>query len=178
MFEDAIVGGSIPRQFIPSVEKGIVKAMARGFLAGFQMIDVKVRLYDGKYHDVDSSDAAFQLAGSKGFKAAVRPGQARAARADREAPGDRAERRDGRRDRRHQQPPRPRQRDGHASTTTRSSTPTCPLSEVLEYESKLKSMTQGKGTFSMSVDHLEICPPIVQDKVIKDSGFKVEADEE
>ena len=53
-----------------------------------------------------------------------------------------------------------------------------PLSEVLEYESKLKSMTQGKGTFSMTVDHLEICPPAVQDKVIKDSGFKVEADED
>ncbi len=53
-----------------------------------------------------------------------------------------------------------------------------PLSEVLEYESKLKSMTQGKGTFSMAVAHLEICPPIVQEKVIKDSGFKVEADEE
>ena len=53
-----------------------------------------------------------------------------------------------------------------------------PLAEVLEYESKLKSMTQGKGTFSMSVDHLEICPPMVQDKVIKESGFKVEADED
>ena len=53
-----------------------------------------------------------------------------------------------------------------------------PLAEVLEYESKLKSMTQGKGTFSMAIDHLEICPPIVQEKVIKDSGFKAEADEE
>jgi elongation factor G len=53
-----------------------------------------------------------------------------------------------------------------------------PLSEVLEYESKLKSMTQGKGTFSMTIDHLEICPPVVQEKVIKESGFKAEVDEE
>jgi elongation factor G len=53
-----------------------------------------------------------------------------------------------------------------------------PLSEILEYESKLKSMTQGKGTFTMSIDHMEICPPVVQEKVIKESGFKVEADED
>jgi elongation factor G len=53
-----------------------------------------------------------------------------------------------------------------------------PLAEVLEYESKLKSMTQGKGTFSMSIDHLDICPPMVQEKVIKESGFKAEAEED
>ncbi len=53
-----------------------------------------------------------------------------------------------------------------------------PLAEVLEYESKLKSMTQGKGTFSMAVDHLEVCPPFVQEKIVKDSGFMAEADED
>lgn len=176
-FEDAVVGGAIPRQFIPSVEKGIVKSMAKGFLAGFQMIDVKVRLFDGKYHDVDSSDAAFQMAGSKAFKAAcaqahpvllepivkmqvISPGGAMG-----DIIGDINSRR------------------GRILGTDTLDDSTVvnafvPLSEVLEYESKLKSMTQGKGTFSMAVDHLEICPPMVQEKVIKESGFKAEVDEE
>ena len=176
-FEDAVVGGSIPRQFIPSVEKGIVKAMARGLLAGFQMIDVKVRVYDGKYHDVDSSDAAFQLAGSKGFKAACAQAKAvllepivklqvtvpNAAMGD--VIGDLNSRRG---------------RISGTDTVDDNSIVNAyvPLVEVLEYESKLKSMTQGKGTFSMSVDHLGICPPMVQEKVIKDSGFKVTEEED
>jgi elongation factor G len=177
VFEDAIVGGSIPRQFIPSVEKGVVKAMAKGFLAGFPIVDMKVRLFDGKYHDVDSSDAAFQMAGSKAFKAAA--AQAHAVllepivklqvTAPSVAMGDVIGDINSRR--------------GRISGTDTIDDSTIvnayvPLAEVLEYESKLKSMTQGKGTFSMSVDHLEICPPMVQDKVIKDSGFKVEADED
>ncbi|MEP7122322.1 MAG: elongation factor G [Byssovorax sp.] len=177
LFEDAVVGGAIPRQFIPSVEKGIVKAMAKGFLAGFPMVDIKVRLVDGKYHDVDSSDAAFQMAGSKAFKAAaarahpvllepivkIRVTAPSAAMGD--IIGDLNSRRG-----------RIRGTDVIDDATVVNAY--VPLSEVLEYESKLKSMTQGKGTFSMTVDHLEICPPAVQDKVIKDSGFKVEADDE
>jgi elongation factor G len=177
VFEDAVVGGAIPRQFIPSVEKGVVKAMQKGFLAGHQMIDIKVRLFDGKYHDVDSSDAAFQLAGSKGFKAALAQAHPvllepivklqvvvpSATMGD--VIGDINSRR------------------GRISGTDSVDDQTIvnafvPLAEVLEYESKLKSMTQGKGTFTMSVDHLEVCPPMVQDKVVKDSGFKVEADED
>ena len=177
VFEDAIVGGAIPRQFIPSVEKGVVKAMAKGFLAGFQMIDVKVRVYDGKYHDVDSSDAAFQLAGSKGFKAAcaqakpvlLEPIVKLQVTVPSAAVGDVIGDINSRR--------------GRISGTDTIEDNTIvnafvPLSEVLEYESKLKSMTQGKGTFSMSVDHLDVCPPTVQDKVIKDSGFKVAEDED
>ena len=177
VFEDAVVGGSIPRQFIPSVEKGVVKAMARGFLAGFQMIDVKVRVHDGKYHDVDSSDAAFQLAGSKGFKAAC--AQAKAVLLEpivklqvtvpSVAIGDVIGDINSRRGR----------VIGTDSVDDNSIVNAfIPLSEVLEYESKLKSMTQGKGTFSMTVAHLDVCPPTVQDKVIKDSGFKVAEDED
>jgi len=176
-FEDAIVGGSIPRQFIPSVEKGILKAMSKGFLAGFPMVDVKVRLYDGKYHDVDSSDAAFQMAGSKAFKAACAQAhpvllepivklQVTVPSANMgDVIGDINSRR------------------GRISGTDTVDDQTIvnafvPLAEILEYESKLKSMTQGKGTFSMAVDHLEVCPPMVQEKVIKESGFKVSEDED
>jgi elongation factor G len=177
LFEDGVVGGAIPRQFIPSVEKGIVKSMARGVLAGFPMIDVKVRLLDGKYHDVDSSDAAFQMAGSKAFKAAaaqahpvlLEPYVKLRVTAPSAAMGDVIGDINSRR--------------GRISGTDAEDGDTvvnayAPLSEVLEYESKLKSMTQGKGTFSMTVDHLEICPPAVQEKVIRESGYKVEADEE
>lgn len=177
VFEDAVVGGAVPRQFIPSVEKGIVKAMSKGFLAGYPMVDVKVRLFDGKYHDVDSSDAAFQMAGSKAFKAAaaqcapvllepiVRLSVTVPSAAMGDVIGDINSRR------------------GRILGTDTLEDQTIvnafvPLSEVLEYESKLKSMTQGKGTFTMNVEHLEICPPMVQEKVIKESGFKVEADED
>ncbi|AUX20743.1 elongation factor G [Sorangium cellulosum] len=177
VFEDAVVGGAVPRQFIPSVEKGIVKAMSKGFLAGFPMVDVKVRLFDGKYHDVDSSDAAFQMAGSKAFKAAaaqcapvllepiVRLSVTVPSATMGDVIGDINSRR------------------GRIVGTDSVDDQTIvnafvPLAEVLEYESKLKSMTQGKGTFTMQVEHLEICPPAVQEKVIKESGFKAEADED
>lgn len=176
-FEDAVVGGAIPRQFIPSVEKGVQKAMARGFLAGFPMVDVKVRVFEGKYHDVDSSDAAFQLAGSKAFKQAAAqagavllepvvkmtvsiPGAATG-----DVIGDLNSRRG-----------RILGTDSADDLTLISAF--VPLSEILEYESKLKSLTQGKGTFSMAIDHLDVCPPHVQDKVIKDSGFKHADDDE
>ncbi|WP_437601180.1 elongation factor G [Sorangium sp. So ce590] len=177
VFEDAVVGGAVPRQFIPSVEKGIVKSMSKGVLAGYPMVDVKVRLFDGKYHDVDSSDAAFQMAGSKAYKAAaaqcapvllepiVRLSVTVPSAAMGDIIGDINSRR------------------GRIIGTDAIEDQTIvnafvPLAEVLEYESKLKSMTQGKGTFTMSVEHLEVCPPAVQEKVIKESGFKVEADED
>jgi elongation factor G len=176
-FEDAIVGGSIPRQFIPSVEKGIVKTMARGILAGFPVVDVKVRLYDGKYHDVDSSDAAFQVAGRKAFKDAfakaspvlLEPIVKLDVLVPSAAIGDVIGDINSRRGRISGTDAVDDQSIVHAFV---------PLAEVLEYESLLKSMTQGKGTFAMAIDHLAVCPPNVQDQVIRDSTFKAEADDE
>ena len=176
-FDDAIVGGSIPRQFIPSVEKGIVKTMERGILAGYPVVDVKVRVYDGKYHDVDSSDAAFQVAGRKAFKAAatdagpviLEPIVKLSVTVPSVHMGDVIGDINSRR--------------GRISGTEMVDDATVisgyvPLSEVLEYESKLKSMTQGKGTFTMAIDHLEICPPMVQEAVIRGSTYQAESDED
>ena len=70
-FTNEIKGGAIPRQYIPSVEKGVVDALGKGFLAGYPIVDVQVALYDGSYHDVDSSDMAFQIAGSIGIQNAL-----------------------------------------------------------------------------------------------------------
>ena len=71
-FEDAIVGGSIPRQFIPAIEKGMRNRMTKGVIAGYPVTDVKVRLFDGKYHDVDSDSRSFEMAGSKAFQASFK----------------------------------------------------------------------------------------------------------
>ena len=72
-FVDDIFGGSIPHNWIPSVEKGVRDAAERGYLAGFPVVDFRIVLYDGKYHDVDSSDMAFKIAGSLAFKEAMKP---------------------------------------------------------------------------------------------------------
>jgi elongation factor G len=177
IFDDAIVGGAIPRNFIPSVEKGVVKAAKRGFLAGNQVVDFKVRLYDGKYHDVDSSDAAFQIAGSKAFKEAMSKAGPTilepVVKMEITVPtanlGDVMGDLNGRRGR-------------ILGTETQDAfsviNALAPLVEVLEYEPKLRALTQGSGTFTMTMDRYEPVPAMLQDKIIKDSGFKVVSDDE
>jgi elongation factor G len=172
VFEDAVVGGSIPRQFIPSVEKGIVKAMARGIIAGYTVVDLKVRLFDGKYHSVDSSDAAFQVAGSRAIRAAMvgahpailEPLVKLEVQVPSEFMGDvigdlnsRAGRVLG----------TDQQRDMAIIQAL------VPLEQTLDYEPKLTSMTSGRGTFTITPDRYEICSAQTQERVIKDSGFKV-----
>lgn len=177
VFEDAIVGGSVPRQFIPSVEKGIRNATARGVIAGFPVVDVKVRLYDGKYHAVDSSDMAFQVAASKGFKLAA--AKARPVllepimHIEITVPDD-------------------NMGDVMGDVNTRRGRLSgsdsigkyavikaqMPLSEVQQYEATLRSMTQGRGSFTMEFSHMETVPPMIQEKIIKDSGFVATEDEE
>ncbi len=176
-FDDAIVGGAIPRNFIPSVEKGVVKAAARGFLAGYPVVDFKVRLFDGKYHDVDSSDAAFQMAGSKAFKAAMEKAGPvilePVVRMEITVPtstlgdimGDLNSRRG-------------RILGSETQDAYSIVNATAPLVEVLEYEPKLRALTQGTGTYTMTMDRYEPVPAQLQDKVIKDSGFKAVAEDE
>jgi elongation factor G len=164
-FVDDIVGGAIPRQWIPSVEKGIREAADRGFLAGFPVVDFRVSLYDGKYHDVDSSDMAFKIAGSLAFKEAMRQAhpvllepvmqvQVQAPDAySGQLMGDISSRR-GRisgSDTR-----------GHHVTIKAQ----VPLAEMLSYANDLVSMTQGRGSYSMEFDHYDVLPHDQAEKVI------------
>ena len=106
-FENKVTGGRIPREYIPSVDAGCQEAAEFGVLAGYPMVDVKVTLIDGAYHEVDSSELAFKIAGSMAFKKAAAPGRPRAARAGHGRRGQDARRLHGRSHRRPEQPPRP-----------------------------------------------------------------------
>ncbi|HEY3817520.1 MAG TPA: elongation factor G [Polyangiaceae bacterium] len=171
VFEDAVVGGSIPRQFIPSVEKGVRRAMERGVLAGYPLVDVRVRVVDGKHHSVDSSDAAFQVAGGRALRAAMQQAHPvllePIARLEVTAPsaylgeviGD------------------VNARGGRVTGTDNVGPDSVvqallPLANTLDYEPKLTSLTSGRGTFMLGFDHYDYCSPHTTDKVVRESGFK------
>jgi len=171
VFEDAIVGGVVPRQFIPSVEKGVRKALERGVLAGFPVVDVKVRLVDGKYHAVDSSDAAFQMAGGRALRAALQASQPillePIARLEVTVPGEHMgdviadiNARGG----------RVTGRDGAESGSVILAL--VPLASTNDYEPKLTNITSGRGTFALAFDHYDYCSPFTTEKVVKESGWK------
>ena len=165
-FENAIVGGVVPREFIPAVEKGLVESMANGVLAGYPMVDVKAKLYDGSYHDVDSSETAFKIAASLALKEAAKTAQPAILEpmmlvtitVPEENLGDvmghvtaRRGRVDG--------------MEAHgASQIVRAYVP---LAEMFGYATVLRSATQGRGTFMMVFDHYEDVPKSVQEEIIK-----------
>jgi len=164
-FANEIFGGAIPKNFIPAVEKGIVEAAENGFLAGYPMVDFKVTVYDGSYHDVDSSELAFKLAARKAFKAAMQ--QAKPAllepimnveiQAPVEYAGDLMGDLNGRRGR-------------ISGMETKGSTQflraQVPMAEMLNYQSDLTAMTQGRASFSMEFDHYDYVPQLQADKII------------
>jgi elongation factor G len=164
-FVDDIFGGAIPKNWIPSVEKGIRDAAARGFLAGFPMTDFRAVLYDGKYHDVDSSDIAFKIAGSLAFKEAMK--QARPALlepvmhvevyAPDQFSGDLMGDLSSRRGRIEGSESR-----GHNVIVKAQ----VPLAEMLSYATDLTSMTQGRATYSMEYSHYDYVPNELAEKVI------------
>ena len=164
-FVDKIVGGAIPRNFIPAVEKGIVEAMLEGVLAGYPVVDVRVSLFDGSFHTVDSSEMAFKIAGSMGFKKGVEQCNPTLlepiVNIDIEIPdeymGDVIGDLNSRRGRVIGMEPK-----GHNQIIKGQ----VPLAEILRYAPDLRSITSGRGTFTYSHSHYEEVPPMIADKVI------------
>jgi len=172
-FVDEIFGGSIPRQYIPAVEKGIQDARKKGFLAGYPVVDFRVRLKDGQYHDVDSSEMAFKIAGSMAFQQGME--QARPTilepimHVDISAPseyvGDLMGDLNSRRGRVEGVDAEEDMQTVHARV---------PMAEMLTYGSTLRSITQGRGSFHMEMSHYEEVPRNLQEKIIAESKKKQE----
>ena len=165
VFEDAIVGGVIPRQYIPAIDKGIQEAAARGFLAGCQVVDFRVKVYDGSYHTVDSSEMAFKVAGSLAFKKAMEslkpvllePVVLLTVSVPDENMGDVIGDLSSRRG-------KVLGSDSRAGVTEIKAH--VPMSEVLRYAPDLRSMTGGQGFFTMEFAHYEEAPQPIADRVI------------
>jgi len=177
-FVNDIFGGAIPKNFIPAVEKGIVETAARGYLAGFPVVDFKVTLYDGSYHDVDSNELSFKVAGRLAFKAAMEQAKptllepimkveitipdefAGAIMGDLNSRRGRIQGMDNK----------------GGNTVVKASVP---MAEMLTYGTELTSMTQGRGSFNMEMDHYDIVPAMIQEKVVeKAKAAKGEVKEE
>ncbi len=164
-FEDKIVGGVIPRQFIPAVEKGVHEALSEGALSGFPIVDVKVALVDGSYHPVDSSEMAFKIAGSMGFKKAVleaspvllEPIMNIAIHMPKDCVGDVMGDLNSRRG-------RVMGMDSEAKAEVINAQ--VPMAEILHYAPDLTSITGGRGSFTVEFSHYEELPANLVDKVI------------
>ena len=160
-----IFGGAIPKNFIPAVEKGIIETAARGFLAGYPVVDFKVTLYDGSYHDVDSNELSFKMAGRLAFRQGMEQAKptllepimhVEISIPDEFAGsimGDLNSRRG-----------RIQGMDNKGGTTVVKAE--VPMAEMLTYGVDLTSMTQGRGSFSMEMEHYDIVPAALQEKIV------------
>ncbi len=168
VFSDEIVGGAIPRNLIPAVEKGVEEASGRGPLAGYPVVDLKVRCIDGKHHSVDSNEMAFKLAGSMGFKTAVEKAQPTLLEpimdVDIHVPeesvgdimGDVSSRRG-------------RVQSSEFKGGNQVIKAQVPMAEMLEYASALTSLTGGKGAFHMEFSHYDEVPAQVREKIVAEA---------
>jgi elongation factor G len=167
-FKDEIVGGVIPRQYIPAVEKGIREALHEGILAGYPIVDVRATLYDGSYHDVDSSEMAFKIAASMGFKTALskakpvllEPIMSMEVAVPDDAMGDVIGDLNSRRGKVLGVDSKPGGQVIRAHV---------PMSEVLKYSPDLRSMTSGRGSFTIAFSHFEEMPAHLAERVIKEA---------
>ncbi len=167
-FVDKIVGGAIPRQYIPAVEKGIVETMRKGVLANYPTVDLRVTLYDGSFHSVDSSEMAFKIAGSMGFKKAMQeakpvllePIMNVEITIPDDCMGEIIGDLNSRRGRVSGVEPRANSQNIMAQV---------PMSEMLHYAPDLRSMTGGRGVFSMEYSHYEEVPSHLSEKIIAEA---------
>jgi elongation factor G len=176
-FGNEVFGGAIPRNFIPAIEKGIVESAARGFLAGYPVVDFKAIVYDGSYHDVDSNEMSFKKAGRIAFKKAMEAAKPcllePIMKVVIESPdefagtlmGDLSSRRG-----------RVQGTDSKGRTTLINAQ--VPMAEMLTYGTQLTSMTQGKGSYRMEVDHYDIVPQLVADKILANAKRPIDEEEE
>lgn len=172
-FVDEIVGGSISQKFIPAVEKGVVERMSRGVIAGYPVVDVRVAVYDGKMHPVDSSEMAFKMAGSLGFKEAaaqakpvlLEPIYVLTVKMPDEFMGDVMSDISSRRGRIRETGQEGRYQIVKANV---------PLSELYKYSTHLRSITGGRGFCEQEFSHYEEAPPDVQAKVVAEAGKQEE----
>ena len=172
-FVDDVFGGAIPRNFIPSVEKGVRDCMKKGIFAGYPIVDLKVTLYDGSYHDVDSSDMAFQIAASLGLQKVfvdahpilLEPIMTVEVTTPADHAGDVIGDLNSRRGRILGMEP------AGETAVVRASVP---MAEMLTYESTLRSMTGGRGGYSMEFSHYEEVPAFIADKIIKEARAEKE----
>ena len=169
-FVNAVVGGSIPKEFIPAVDAGIQGAMQNGVLAGYNVVDVKVTLYDGSYHEVDSSEMAFKIAGSMAFKEAMRkadpvltePVMKVVTIVPEEYMGDVIGDFNSRRGQINSMEA--------ANGGVEEITAFVPLSNMFGYATDLRSKTQGRGIYSMEPSHFAEVPKSIQDEIVKARG--------
>ena len=163
-FEDAVKGGAIPREYIPAVEKGVREALDNGVLAGYPIVDIKVTLFDGSYHEVDSSEIAFKIAGSMAFKEAcahaqpvlLEPVMEVEVVTPEEFMGDVIGNLSARRGRVH----------GMESRSGAQVIPAnVPLKEMFGYATDLRSMTQGRATYTMQFSHYEPAPQTISEEI-------------
>jgi elongation factor G len=176
-FASEVFGGAIPRNFIPAIEKGIVESAARGYLAGYPVVDFKATVYDGSYHDVDSNEMSFKMAGRIAFRKAMETAKPcllePIMKVEIEAPdefagtlmGDLSSRRG-----------RVQGTDSKGRTTLINAS--VPMAEMLTYGTLLTSMTQGKGSYRMEMDHYDIVPQLVADKILANAKRPIEEEEE
>jgi len=167
-FANEVFGGAIPKNFIPAVEKGIVESAQRGFLAGFPMVDFRATVYDGSYHDVDSSEMAFKVAGSLAFKkgmeqahpALLEPIMEVEVHCPQEFAGDVIGDLNARRGRIEGMEAQGRSQRIRAQV---------PQAEMLAYQSDLTAKTQGRGSFHMHFSHYDVMPALQAEKVVAES---------